>query len=181
MKGIKSSGKISYFLAIFPYIMLSLLLFNTLQLPGAWDGLTAFFKPEWSAIIDPKVWYEAVTQAFFSLGVCYVMIIAYSSYNQFDHKIHIDANIVCTIDTFTSLLSGCCVFSVLGYLKHELGVDDIKDVMNPGAGLAFITYPEAISKFGAIAPYLSVAFFLMFFTLGIGELTIYFFCYCSIF
>lgn len=169
VKGIKSSGKISYFLAIFPYIMLSLLLFNTMQLPGAWDGLREFFTPQWSALLNPQVWYEAVVQAFFSLGVCYVMIIAYSSYNKFDHKIQIDANIVTTIDTFTSLLSGCCVFSVLGYLKHELGASSIQDVMKPGPGLAFITYPEAISKFGVAAPYLSVAFFLMFFTLGMGE------------
>lgn len=170
MKGIKSSGKVAYFLAIFPYFMLSVLLYNSMQLPGAWDGIAAFFTPDWSALYNPKVWYEAVTQVFFTLNVYYVTVIAYASYNQFDHKVHVDANIVVAIDTFTSLLSGCCVFSILGYLKQELGVDNIKDVMKSGPGLAFITYPEAISKFdAAAAPYLSVAFFLMFFTVGIGE------------
>lgn len=169
IRGIKSSGKISYFLAIFPYVMLSLLLFNTCQLPGAIEGLKIFFTPQWDALWSAKVWYEAVTQVFFTLNVYYVTVIAYASYNKFDHKIQVDANIVTAIDTFTSLLSGCCVFSVLGYLKHELGVDDIKDVLKSGPGLAFITYPEAISKFGNFAPYLSVAFFLMFFILGIGE------------
>lgn len=169
MKGTRSSGKASYFLAVFPYLMLSLLLYKSMQLPGAWDGLGEFFTPQWSELLKPKVWYEAVTQVFFTLNVYYVTVITYSSYNKFHHKVHIDANIVATIDTFTSLLSGCCVFSVLGYLKHELGVKDIKDVIKDGPGLAFITYPEAISKFGDVAPYFAVAFFLMFFILGIGE------------
>lgn len=94
----------------------------------------------------------------------------YASYNKFHHKVHIDANIVATMDTLTSLLAGCCVFATLGYLKVEYGAEKISDVMKPGPLLAFITYPEVLSKFGPLSTFMSIVFFLMLYTLGIGEL-----------
>lgn len=58
-----------------------------------------------------------------------------------------DATIVTTLDTFTSLLAGVTIFGILGHLAHEVGTDNIGDVVNPGAGLAFISYPDAIARF----------------------------------
>lgn len=50
------------------------------------------------------------------------------------------------IDTFTSVLAGVTIFSILGHSAHHLGVD-IKEVVRGGAGLAFISYPDALAKF----------------------------------
>lgn len=169
VKGIKSSGKVSYFLAIFPYFMLGTLLYKTLWLPGAIDGIIYFFKPQWDKILEPSVWFAAVTQVFFSLNVYFANVIMYSSYNKFRHNIYRDANIVTTLDTFTSLLAGCCVFAVLGHLAHELGVEDISKVIKPGPGLAFISYPETIAKFKDFSRLFSILFFLMLYVLGIGS------------
>lgn len=146
IKGVKSSGKFSYVLAIFPYIVLSILLTRALTLPGAWNGIKYFITPQWDKILEPQVWYAAVTQVFFSLSVCFGNIIMYSSYNKFSHNVYRDANIVTTLDTFTSLLAGCCIFGILGHLAHELGVEDVSKVVKSGAGLAFISYPETIAK-----------------------------------
>lgn len=71
----------------------------------------------------------------------------YSSFNKFDHNVYRDATIVTTLDTFTSLLAGVTIFGILGHLAHEVGTDDIGEVVNPGAGLAFISYPDAIARF----------------------------------
>lgn len=57
-----------------------------------------------------------------------------------------DAVIVTTMDTFTSLLGGITIFAILGNLAHNLGVKDISKVVKSGSGLAFISYPDAISK-----------------------------------
>jgi solute carrier family 6 (neurotransmitter transporter, glycine) member 5/9 len=138
VKGVQSSGKISYVLAIFPYFVLITLLIKALTLEGAWDGIKFFFSPKWEKILEAKVWYEATTQVFFSLGAYFGTVIIYASYNKFDQKSHIDAQIVTTIDTFTSILAGSCVFAILGHLKHELGVDDIKDVIKSGSGMVKI-------------------------------------------
>ena len=71
IKGIKSSGKVAYFTAIFPYIVLLILLVRGVTLPGAKDGIIKFFKPDWKKLYDLKVWYAAVGQCFFSLNVAF--------------------------------------------------------------------------------------------------------------
>lgn len=93
----------------------------------------------------------------------------YSSYNKFGHNVYRDSNIVTTIDTFTSLLAGCCIFGILGHLAHEIGVEDVSHVVKGGAGLAFISYPDAIAKFKQLPQVFSFLFFLMLYMLGIGS------------
>ncbi|XP_035787555.1 sodium-dependent nutrient amino acid transporter 1-like isoform X1 [Anopheles albimanus] len=169
IKGVKSSGKASYFLALFPYVVMTVLLIRACTLPGAVDGIIYFLKPQWDKILDPKVWYAAVTQCFFSLSICFGNIIMYSSYNKFRHNVYRDATIVTSIDTFTSLLAGCTIFGILGHLAHVTGSTDVGSVVKSDAGLAFISYPEAIAKFEVLPQAFSVLFFLMLFVLGIGS------------
>lgn len=54
-RGVKSSGKFSYFLALFPYVIMVVLLGRALSLPGAMNGILYFIKPNWSKILDPNV------------------------------------------------------------------------------------------------------------------------------
>ncbi|KMY90299.1 sodium-dependent nutrient amino acid transporter 1 isoform X2 [Drosophila simulans] len=168
-RGVKSSGKASYFLALFPYVIMGVLLVRAVTLPGSIDGIYYFIKPQWGKILDPKVWYAAVTQCFYSLSVCFGNIIMYSSFNKFGHNVHRDAAIVTGLDTMTSLLAGFTIFGILGHLAHEIGTDDIGSVVKGGAGLAFISYPDAIAKFKNLPQIFSVLFFLMLFVLGIGS------------
>lgn len=101
----------------------------------------------WNFYVDVQVWYAAITQCFFSLAVCFGNLIMYASFNRFDHNVYRDATIVTTLDTFTSMLAGVTIFGILGHLAHELGTDDIGKVVKGGAGLAFISYPDAIARF----------------------------------
>ncbi|XP_057381028.1 sodium-dependent nutrient amino acid transporter 1-like isoform X2 [Daphnia carinata] len=168
MKGVTSSGKAAYFTAIFPYVVLITLLIRGVTLEGAVDGILFFITPQWDKILTPQVWYAAVTQCFFSLSVGFGPIIMNASYNGFRHRIYRDATIVSFMDTFTSLLAGVTIFSILGNLAHESG-KPIETVVQGGTGLAFISYPEAIAKFDVVPQLFAVLFFLMLFTLGIGS------------
>lgn len=76
--------------------------------------------------------------------------------------------IVSLMDTFTSLLAGVTIFSILGNLAYESG-KPIESVVSGGTGLAFVSYPEAIGKFNVVPQLFAVLFFLMLFTLGIGS------------
>lgn len=60
------------------------------------------------------------------------------------------------------------MFGILGHLAHLLGVD-IKDVTSSNIALAFIAYPETISKIDFCPQFFSMMFFIMLFTLGIGS------------
>ncbi|XP_076679953.1 sodium-dependent nutrient amino acid transporter 1 isoform X2 [Andrena cerasifolii] len=168
-RGVKSSGKAAYFLAIFPYIIMVSLLARAVTLEGAVDGIIFFVKPSWGKLFDANVWYAAVTQCFFSLSVCFGGVVMYSSYNDFRHNIYRDVIVVTTLDTFTSLMAGFTIFGILGNLAHELGTEDIGDVVKGGTGLAFVSYPDAIAKFTVLPQLFSVLFFLMLYVLGIGS------------
>lgn len=62
-----------------------------------------------------------------------------------------DALIITTLDTFTSLLSGVTIFGILGNLAYEMKKDPAEVISSGGGtGLAFISYPDAISKFQAV-------------------------------
>ncbi len=65
-----------------------------------------------------------------------------------------DSTIVSLADTFTSILAGVTIFSILGNLAYETN-QPIENVVQGGTGLAFISYPEAISKFDAVPQVLS--------------------------
>ncbi|XP_076640977.1 sodium-dependent nutrient amino acid transporter 1 [Halictus rubicundus] len=169
-QGVKSSGKASYFLAIFPYIILVSLLIRAVTLEGAAAGILYFITPRWSKLLQPTVWYAAVTQCFFSLSVCFGSIITYSAHNDFKHNIYRDAMIVTTLDTLTSLIAGCTIFGILGNLAHEMNITDIEKVVKSGASLAFISYPDAIAKFTVVPQLFAVLFFVMMFVLGVGSI-----------
>lgn len=134
IRGIKSSGKASYFLSLFPYVVLLILLIRALTLPGAWDGIVFFLKPQWQEMLNYKVWFDAVTQVLISLNICFGCISMYSSFNKFSHNIYRDANIISVTDTFTSLLAGCITFGILGHLKYKTG-EDVFSTTEGGPGL----------------------------------------------
>jgi solute carrier family 6 amino acid transporter-like protein 5/7/9/14 len=165
---VSSSGKVAYFTAIFPYLVMLALLIRGLTLPGAGQGLFFFFTPQWEKLASLKVWYAAVTQSFISMSVGLGTLTTYSSYNKFRHNTNRDALIMCFADTFTSLLAGTVTFSILGHLAYELELP-LKDVVKSGAMLVFVSYPEVLAKFDFLPQLFAVLFFLMFTTLGLGS------------
>lgn len=169
IKGIKSSGKASYFLAIFPYVIILILFVHACTLDGAFNGIMFFLTPQWDQLLNVTVWYEAVTQCFFSLSVCFGGIIAYASFNNFSNNVYKDAIIISWLDTFTSIIAGCIVFGVIGNLAYVTEQQDIQAVVKSGAGLTFMTYPDAIAKFDWLPQLFSALFFLMLFIVGLGS------------
>nr|CAI5847616.1 unnamed protein product [Callosobruchus analis] len=168
MKGIKSVGKVIYFTAVFPFVILFVLLIRGLTLPGAWDGVYFYIWPKWDELRNLKVWADAAMQIFFSLGPGWGGIINISSYNDFKNNSKLDSIIIPIVNCGTSILAGFVVFSVIGFMAHETGMP-ISTVVTGGPGLAFITYPAAIS----LMPWpnlWAVLFFLMLLTLGLDSM-----------
>lgn len=69
IKGIQSSGKVVYFTATFPYLILAILLTRGLTLPGSMDGLYYYIMPNWNRVYDVQVWRDAAVQVFYSFGI----------------------------------------------------------------------------------------------------------------
>ncbi|KAH6923229.1 hypothetical protein HPB50_025442 [Hyalomma asiaticum] len=168
VKGIKTSGKVVYFAATFPYVILITLMITGLCQPGAVNGVLYFITPSFDRLLDIKVWQAAAGQMFFSLSLSMGGLIMYSSYNKFSNNVFRDAMVVSVLDTFTSIISGMVIFSVLGAMAHDLGNVDVKDVAQGGPGLAFVAYPEALTRL-PVPQLWSVLFFLMLFILGLDS------------
>ncbi|XP_064466994.1 sodium-dependent neutral amino acid transporter B(0)AT3-like [Ornithodoros turicata] len=204
IKGIASSGKVVYVTATFPYVVLIIFFFRGITLEGMQDGLKHLFTPDWSKLEDPMVWLEAGTQIFFSLGLAFGGLIAFSSYNPVHNNCYRDAILVSLCNCGTSMFAGIVVFSILGFKAHMTNKKCLleREIMFPnstfliesamgnlsrlpegfpacdlheelaqsasGPGLAFIAFTEAINQFPG-APFWSVLFFMMLFTLGIDS------------
>jgi len=133
VKGIESSGKVMYFTATFPYLVLFIFLVRGLTLKGSSDGLSYLFTPDLKTLADPNVWLDAATQIFFSLGLGFGGVIAFSSYNPKKQDCQRDALIIALTNSFTSVLASLVIFSVLGYkatLQYERCVEKNIQIVN---------------------------------------------------
>ncbi|XP_060591213.1 sodium- and chloride-dependent glycine transporter 1-like [Ruditapes philippinarum] len=166
-KGVKSLGKVVYVTATLPYVLLLILLIRGVTLDGAWIGLRHYVIPDFSKLANGKMWIESAVQCFYSLGPAWGGVITMASFNKFNHNALRDTVIVCFADAFTAIFGGFVVFSVLGFLSKETGTS-LDKLPFAGPGLAFIAYPEALSRLPA--PNLwSVLFFTTLVMVGIDS------------
>ncbi|XP_039545248.1 solute carrier family 6 member 22, tandem duplicate 1 isoform X2 [Pimephales promelas] len=166
-KGVKSTGKVVYFTATFPYAMLLVLLIRGLTLPGAIDGISFYLYPNPTRLADPQVWMDAGTQIFYSYALCIGCLTALGSYNKYNNNCYKDCIYLCLLNSGTSFVAGFAIFSVLGFMALEQGVD-ISMVAESGPGLAFIAYPRAVAMM-PMPQLWSICFFIMIILLGLDS------------
>lgn len=166
-KGPKGTGKVVYVTAIFPYVVLLILVIRGLTLPGAIDGVLFFIKPKWYQLTEAKVWMNAAIQNFNSLGIAFGGLITMSSYNKFHNNIIKDVMTIAIVDAFTCILAGFAIFSILGALALSQN-KNVEDVVQEGPGLVFIIYPQGFSEMPA-SQFFAFLFFIMLIFLGIDS------------
>ncbi|XP_043803803.1 sodium- and chloride-dependent GABA transporter 1-like [Apis laboriosa] len=166
-RGLHQSGKIIWFSALFPYVVLFILLGRAVTLEGSYNGLLYYVTPRWEELMSPGPWIDGATQIFFAYSIGTGALPALGSYNKFHHNCYKDALITCVVNTLTCLLAGCVTFSILGHIALEQGTEVAK-VVKSGPGLVFLTYPEVVLKLPGASMW-AIIFFVMLLILGIDS------------
>ncbi|XP_034829151.1 sodium- and chloride-dependent glycine transporter 2-like [Maniola hyperantus] len=166
--GVKSVGKIVYFTVLFPYVVLLVLFIRGVTLPGAWKGILYYVLPDWYQLTKPKVWADAATQIFYSLGPGWGGLVSMASFNKFHYNNLRSSIIIPLVNSGTSIWAGFVVFSVLGFAAERAGVP-VGEVATAGPGLAYVTYPAAVIMMPA-PNFWAITFFVMLFFLGIDTM-----------
>lgn len=117
-------------------VLLVVLCVNSLLLPGAAEGLSFLFHPDFSKI-TPSVVVSALGQSFFSISVGIGCLLTYGSYLSNDTRMGKTALSITLLDTLIAILSGVVIFPAC----FSYGV-----MPDAGPGLAFITLPEVFSQ-----------------------------------
>ncbi|CAN9512332.1 unnamed protein product [Ophioblennius macclurei] len=169
IKGIKSSGKVVYFTATFPYLVIFILLVRGVTLEGAETGINYYIgtQSNLTKLTEAEPWKDAATQIFYSLSIAWGGVITLSSYNSFHNNVYKDTLIITFTNCGTSVFAGFAIFSILGHMAHVYEIS-IEQVVDEGFSLAFIAYPDALSKL-PISPLWSILFFFMLLTVGLDS------------
>lgn len=156
-KGIETINK--FMMPAF-FVLFLLLAVQVARLPGAFAGYEYMFRPDWSAMLNPKTWGYAMGQAFFSLSLAGSGTVVYGSYLNKDVDILNSAKNVALFDTLAAILAGLVIIpAVFAYNMAP----------NSGPGLLFITIPTVIQNlpFGRV---FAIIFFLAVLFAGITSL-----------
>ncbi len=126
-------------------LMFATLVVQALFLPGAVDGLNAFFTPNWEALADPGVWASAYGHIFFSLSVAFGIMVTYSSYLKRKTDLTGSGLVVGFANSGFEILAGIGGFAARGFMAQAQGTD-VSGVAASGIGLAFVAFPTIVSN-----------------------------------
>jgi NSS family neurotransmitter:Na+ symporter len=154
-KGIEKANKIFIPLLI---IILLIIMVRGITLPGAAEGLNRLFDPDFSKILNGRVWVAAYGQIFFTLSIAFAIMITYSSYLPKKSDIVNNAFMTGLLNCGFSILAGITIFSILGYMMGQAGGELPENLS--GVFLAFATIPQAINELPALNVVVGVLFFL---------------------
>ena len=158
-KGTRSVSKVVNFTTPFALVLFVVMLFRSVTLDGSSLGLEFYLKPDFSALLDAKVWVAAFSQVFFQLSVGFGVMVAYASFNSKSQDIARNAVIVGVSTVIFSILAGLIVFGTLGFMAKAQDVP-VQDVVASGPGLAYVVFPKALSLM-PFAFFFALLFFLI--------------------
>lgn len=131
-------------------IILIILVFRSVTLPGAKKGIEFLFKPDFSKLTREGI-LNALGHAFFSLSLGMGTLITYGSYINQDNNLGKTAFQVTAADTIIAILAGLAIMPAV----FAFGIEPTK-----GPGLIFITLPNVFIQMpGGLI--FSVLFFIL--------------------
>ena len=159
-------------------------------LPGSSEGLKYYLIPnmdclrgsdgEFSVALLGKTILGAMGQMFYSLSLAMGIMITYGSYMRKSDSIERCVRRIEIFDTLIAILAGLMIIPVVYMFAVKTGVP-VKEAMNAGPGLMFITLPKVFATLGVAGAWIGMAFFLLVtFAAATSAISLYEACVASV-
>jgi len=138
-------------------------------MPGSGAGLKYYLIPNLDAVsvngqfsfaLLGKTILGAMGQMFYSLSLAMGIMVTYGSYMGKSDSIEKCVRRIEIFDTLIAVIAGLMIIPVVYMFAVKTGTP-IKEAMNAGPGLMFITLPKVFATFGAAGAWVGLAFFLL--------------------
>ena len=125
------------------FVLLALGALRAVTLPGASAGLNFLFNPQWSSLLDYRIWLEALTQSAWSTGAGMGLLLTYSIYARPHEDIVMNSMTIGFGNNSASLLAGLLVIPTVFALLPEKEALAVATTGGPGGtGLSFVWVPQ---------------------------------------
>ena len=118
------------------FLILILLVFRSLTLPGAGEGVSFYLAPDFGRLFDKGFFSAcnaALNQAFFTISVGIGSMTIFGSYQPDNRSLAGEGAWIVSMDTFVAIMAGLVIFPAC----FAFGVD-----AGGGPGLIFVTLPN---------------------------------------
>lgn len=137
--------KISKILIPALFLFLVIAVIRTITLPGAGQGLSYLFVPDWSKLGNPATWLQAFTQSAWSTGAGWGLLLTYAVYTSKKDDIPQNSFIIGLGDHSAALLAGLIIIPTVFALSPSL--TSAQSAMAGGnTGLTFISLAALFPK-----------------------------------
>ncbi len=113
------------------FLILTIIMVRAVTLPGATEGLKFLFQPDWDSMLTGRLWIEAFTQAAWSTGAGWGLMLTYFIYTKSNEDTVLNATTVCFGDTSAGLLAVMCVVPTIFALDPN-AAEFLKGTSNNG-------------------------------------------------
>ena len=143
-------------------------------LPGTGDGLKYYLIPSMDALSVTgadgqqtfsfaqlgKTILGAMGQMFYSLSLAMGIMITYGSYMRKEDSIEKCVRRIEVFDTLIAVIAGLMIIPVVYMFAVKTGTP-VKEAMNAGPGLMFVTLPKVFATLGSAGSWVGLAFFAL--------------------
>jgi len=105
--------------------------------PGAMKGLEFLFVPNWEHMFDVKVWLNALTQAAWSAGAGWGMMLTYANYFKKEEDIVVNSSMITFGDQCGAMLGALAVLPAV-FALSATEADAVASLGTGNVGLTFI-------------------------------------------
>lgn len=140
-------------------ILMVIAAIRALTLPGAMEGMEFLFRINPADLVNPTVWLEAFTQAAWSTGAGWALLMTYAIYSRPRDDVGASMFVVGFADIGIALIAGMAVIPTVFAMAPSMGLETAEVLGAGNTGITFIYMAQLFTTMpGGL--FMSIIFFL---------------------